>query len=196
MRTRTFSEEEKEEIKQKMIEAGLPLLREKGIIHMSITKLTEAAGIGKSTFYNFYETKEDFVQEMLQYYKREAMEKWKAGLNGRKKYSKEEGIQFIRSMIFSAESAYQHFSREDELALMKMHERNGTSYLNLEREMQIIDSICSMIEGVRDDLDYAVISNLMKIIVFASEQRDLLHESGYERTIEQMTNMLLGLLFE
>ena len=61
-----FSEEEKEEIKQKMIEAGLPLLREKGIIHMSITKLTEAAGIGKSTFYNFYETKEDFVQEMLQ----------------------------------------------------------------------------------------------------------------------------------
>lgn len=37
----------------KMLEAGFDLLKEYGMTHMSVAKITEAAGIGVSTFYNF-----------------------------------------------------------------------------------------------------------------------------------------------
>lgn len=196
MRTRTFSEEEKENIKLQMIEAGIPLLREKGMTHMSITKLTDAVGIGKSTFYSFYSSKEEFVVDMLGYHRKKILANLQFGLNGKDKYSKSEGIEIITRMISNANNVYQNFSQENEYALKKMYEKKGIPYLNLERERQVIELVCSMIEGVRDNLDYAVISNLMKIIVFTSEQRNMLHESGYERNISQLIELLIQNIFE
>lgn len=196
MRTRTFSEEEKEEIKIKMMEAGIPLLKEKGMLHMSITKLTEAVGIGKSTFYNFYPSKEVFVEHMLEFHRKQMIKRLKEGLQGREKYSKEEGIEIIDTMISNANNVYQNFSQDDEIALQKMHEKNGTAYPDLNKESRMIDMITSMFEGVKPDLDYAVISNLMKLIVLASEQKRLLHESGYERMLNSLVTLLCQSIFE
>lgn len=196
MRTRTFSEEEKTEIKKKMIEAGIPLLKENGMIHMSITKLTEAAGIGKSTFYSFYSSKEEFVEDMLDYHRKSILAMIKDGLNGKMKYSAEESKNIIRTMIFRAENMYRSFSGEDEVVLKKMYDRKGVPYLDLAKERQVIDYITSMMEGVRAALDYAVIANLMKMIVLSSEQRELLHESGYVRSIEKIVDLLLEEIFE
>ena len=196
MRTRTFSEVEKEEIKLKMMEAGMPLLKEKGMTHMSITKITEAVGIGKSTFYSFYATKENFVLDMLGFHRKKILESFKSGLKGKVKYAKEESINLIRDMISNAGSVYQNISHEDEMDLKKMLEKNGTTYLDLEREIQVINYLSSMMEGVKEDLDYSVISNLIKIIVFTSEQRDMLHVSGYERTINQLVDLLIQNIFE
>ena len=179
-----------------MIEAGLPLLKENGLTHMSITKLTSSVGIGKSTFYNFYGSKEEFVHEMLNYNRKKIFEKLKLGLNGKEKYTKEESIKIIREIIASANNIYQHFSQEDELALKRMHEKNGTAYLDLEHEKCVKNKIFSVMEGVKKELDYAVIANVIKIIVFTSEQKKLLHESGYERTQEVLIDVLIKMIFE
>lgn len=196
MRTRTFSEEEKDQIRKQMIEAGLPLLKEHGMLHMSITKLTAAAGIGKSTFYNFYASKEEFVEDMLKYHRRKIMEQMKSGRRGEEKYSKQEAKNLLHKLIIEANNLYANFSMEDEIALKNLHEKNGTQYLNLEHEKNIIQSITSHMEGVKADLDYAVISNLMKIIVFTSEQRALLHPEGYETSMDMLFHLLLDNIFE
>lgn len=196
MRTRTFSDEEKEQIRLQMLHAGLPLLREKGMIHMSITTLTETVGIGKSTFYSFYKSKEEFVEDMLKFQRKGILERLKCGLKGNEKYSREDSIEIIRNMITNANNAFSNFSMEDELALQKLHEKNETSYLNLEHEIKMIDSCASLMEGVKDNLDYAVISNIMKIIVFTSEQKTMLHEDGYKRTIHMLIDLLLQNIFE
>lgn len=54
MAKRVFSEEERAGYREKMLEAGFDLLKEYGMTHMSVAKITEAAGIGVSTFYNFF----------------------------------------------------------------------------------------------------------------------------------------------
>lgn len=196
MRTRTFSEEEKVEIKIRMMEIGMPLLKEKGMLHMSITKLTEAVGIGKSTFYNFYPSKEAFVDNMLEFHREHIMKKLKEGLQGREKYSKEEGREILNNMILDANNLYQKFSVDDERSLLKMYEKIGIVYPDLEKESRIIDNISSIIEGIKSDLDYAIIANLMKLIVLASEQKRMLHESGYERMINSLSALLCQNLFE
>lgn len=196
MRIRTFSKEEKEDIRRKMMTAGVQLLKENGMTHMSISKLTDAVGIGKSTFYSFYKTKEEFVEALLSYHRKRLIGKLQTGLHGKEKYTKEEGIQLLRGLIQNTGELYQHFSQEDELALKRMYEKNGTPYLDLNREIQTIQHICSMVEGVRKDLDYAVISNLVKLTVFASEHREMLHESGYDRTIQSLVDVLIQNLFE
>ncbi|MDD6038983.1 MAG: TetR/AcrR family transcriptional regulator [bacterium] len=196
MRTRTFSEEEKTELKQKMKEAGWPMLMEQGLMHMSISKLTNEVGIGKSTFYNFYSSKEEFVEEMLDENRRYLLKSLKEGLDGRDKYSSDEAKALICNMICDANNVYKHFSVEDEAALRKMYEKNGSAYPNIDREKQVIDFLVSLMSGVKKDLDYAVISNLMKIIVLTSENREILHEEGYTRTKDALVELLLNMVFE
>lgn len=196
MRTRTFSEEEKEEIKRKMKEIGLPMLKAEGLTHMSISKLAEAVGIGKSTFYSFYSSKEEFVQEILADNRKQFLENLRIGLNGRKKYPNEESKEIIRRIVNDVDYVYQSFSLEDEIALRKMSEEKGVPFIDLEKERRIIDFVTSMMDGVKENLDYVVIANTMKIIVFTYEQKEMLHASGFERTVNRMVDLLIDLIFE
>lgn len=196
MRIRTFSEEEKKEIKQKMKEVGMPMLKEQGLIHMSIGKLAEAVGIGKSTFYSFYPSKEEFVEDMLADNRRQLLESLQAGLQGRARYSMAESKAIVRKLVLNADNVFQSFSSEDEAALKKMYEKKGVPFVDLEKEKRVIDFIISMMDGVKEDLDYAVIANVIKIIVFSYEQKEMLHESGFERTINRMVDLLIDSIFE
>lgn len=196
MRTRTFSEEEKKEIKQKMKEVGMPMLKEQGLIHMSISKLANAVGIGKSTFYSFYPSKEEFVEDMLADNRKQLLEDLQAGLQGRERYSIEESKAIVRKMVMDADNIYQNFSSEDEAALKKMYEKRGVPFVDLEKEKRVIEFITSMMDGVKENLDYAVIANIIKIIVLSYEQKEMLHESGVERTMDIMVDLLIDLIFE
>lgn len=196
MRTRTFSDEEKEEIRQKMKKIGMPMLKEQGLLHMSISKLANAVGIGKSTFYSFYPSKEEFVEDMLADNRKQLLSSLQDGLRGREKYSVEESKAIIRKLVQDADYVYRNFSLEDEYALRKMYEKKGVSFVALEKEKHVIDFITSMMDGVKADLDYAVIANMMKIIVFVYEQKEMLHESGLDKTRNAMIELLIDFIFE
>ncbi|MCR5633987.1 MAG: TetR/AcrR family transcriptional regulator, partial [Lachnospiraceae bacterium] len=67
MPTRVFTEEEKVQIKLIMLETGFPLLKKYGMTHTTISKITEAAGIAKGTFYHFWKNKEEYLADLILY---------------------------------------------------------------------------------------------------------------------------------
>ena len=67
MSPKLFSIAEKEKLRETMFLSGLELLRTYGMTHMSVEKIAAAAGIGKSTFYNFFLSKEDFVLQLIEF---------------------------------------------------------------------------------------------------------------------------------
>ena len=83
MAKRVFTEEERAEYREKMLDAGFDLLKQYGMTHMSVAKITEAAGIGVSTFYNFFASKEEYVYEVLQYRRRKWAYVWSWSKAGR-----------------------------------------------------------------------------------------------------------------
>ena len=85
MAKRVFTEAERTEYREKMLAAGFDLLKQYGMTHMSVAKITEAAGIGVSTFYNFFPSKEAYVYEVLQYRRKMIPELIKMALNGKEK---------------------------------------------------------------------------------------------------------------
>lgn len=196
MRTRTFSEEEKIQIKERMLEAGMPLLKEYGITHMSITKLTKAVGIGKSTFYSFYSSKEEFVNEMLRYNRMKFLTSFEQKLMGRAKLTREESKVFFKELFLHMNEIYGSLSAEDERKLFDADCNNNINPVDLNREIPIMQKLFSYLEGVRENPDYAAISNLMKLIVMGMEQKYLLHESGYEEMQEQLINTMLNMIFD
>ncbi len=62
---RAFTEEEKAHIQLRLLELGRTLFLSQGLKKTSLEDLTQPLGIAKSTFYLFFESKEDLYLELL-----------------------------------------------------------------------------------------------------------------------------------
>ena len=71
---RIFSEEDREIIKGKMLDAGTSLLEHKRYKNISVEEIAMEVGVAKGTFYNFYPSKEQFFYELMQQIKEKKRE--------------------------------------------------------------------------------------------------------------------------
>lgn len=195
MPTRVFSEEEKEDLKLQMLEAGFPLLKEYGMTHTSVSRITEAAGIGVSTFYNFFKSKEAYMYELIQYHRKKLIPTLigEDVMTGKRKLGREDAAKFLWAMIDEEVSIYAHMTLEDEV---KLFDAVPGLLPDIRKESQIADGLFAYLDGVRKNPDYAVIANMIKIFVITAQSRKELHAEGYVRTMEWMVERILDLIFE
>ncbi len=194
MSPKLFSITEKEQLKEKMFLSGLELLKEYGMTHMSVEKIAASAGIGKSTFYNFFMSKEDFVLQLIGFNRMRFRKAVQDMLGGRERLTEEEGRQVLVSIINNKDSVYQYLTPEDEKKLSEASPNKGE--VNIDEERETLDRLFSMFTNVREDVDTAVVSNLLKILALAAENRSILHESAYQRTQDKLFGLLFGCVFK
>lgn len=193
MAKRVFTEEERAEYKEKMLAAGFDLLKQYGMTHMSVAKITEAAGIGVSTFYNFFPSKEAYVYEVVQYRRRIIPELLRMALNGKEKAGPAETRTYLKFMIDDNYSIFPSLSPEDEKRLVQMLPEQAAP--NMQKELQIANKFMTLMEGVRPDVNMTLVANLIKVYVLAAEGREMLHEAVYEETMERMRDLILYEIF-
>ena len=61
----TYSEEDRERIRAKLIAVGLELMAEQGIQHTTVEQIYKKVGISRTFFYSFFAAKEDLIVETL-----------------------------------------------------------------------------------------------------------------------------------
>lgn len=193
MAKRVFTEEERAEYREKMLNAGFELLKQYGMTHMSVAKITEAAGIGVSTFYNFFSSKEEYVYEVIKYRRKMIPEFIKIALNGKEKAGPEETRTYLKMMIDEKYSVFPSLTPDDEKRLLNMLPEQAEPNLQLETETSY--KFFQYMEGVRPDINIALVTNLIKVYVLAAEGRDILHDKAYEETMERMRDLILYELF-
>lgn len=64
---RAFTEAERSEIKEKILETALELFHDKGTKSLSISELTKRVGIAQGSFYNFWKDKDSLIIELITY---------------------------------------------------------------------------------------------------------------------------------
>lgn len=193
MAKRVFTEAERAEYKEKMLAAGFDLLKQYGMTHMSVAKITEAAGIGVSTFYNFFPSKEAYVYEVVQYRRSIIPELLRMALNGKEKAGPAETRTYLKFMIDDNYSIFPSLSPEDEKRLVRMLPEQAAP--NMQKELQIANKFKTLMEGVRPDVNMTLVANLIKVYVLAAEGREMLHEAVYEETMERMRDLILYEIF-
>ena len=193
MAKRVFTEAERTEYREKMLAAGFDLLKQYGMTHMSVAKITEAAGIGVSTFYNFFPSKEAYVYEVLQYRRKMIPELIKMALNGKEKAGTAEARTYLKFMIDENYSVFPSLSPEDEQRLLEMIPEKAKP--DLQRETEISTMFFQKMEGIRPDINIGVVTNLIKIYVLGAEGRELLHDAAYEETMERMRDVIIYEIF-
>ena len=195
MPTRVFSEEERDKLKRMMLEQGIPLLEEYGLKHMSVDKITKRVGIGKSTFYNFFDSKEDYVNQALELNREKMLSEIDKMFPDGKKIKPAQLFGMFFNTMLSNNTFYSKFSAEDERALYEADKRRGKD-ISLDRETAVGMRIFSHVEGVRDDLDIALIANYIKLIVLAYENEYMFHDAAMERMQSEIKYRLIDLIFE
>lgn len=194
MSPKLFSIAEKEKLRETMFLSGLELLRTYGMTHMSVEKIAAAAGIGKSTFYNFFLSKEDFVLQLIEFNRMRFWQAVQEMLGGRSKLTVAESKQVLTAIINNKDSVYQYLTPEDEKKLADAMPDKGTA--DMDEETETLEKLFLLFENVRANVDHAVVSNLLKILALTAENHSILHESAYERTQEKLFGLLFDCIFE
>jgi len=65
--SKAFSEDEKLNIKQKIMEVAIEIFHESGTKGLSIKELTKRAGIAQGSFYNFWKDKDALIMDVMHY---------------------------------------------------------------------------------------------------------------------------------
>ena len=193
MAKRVFTEEEREEYREKMLAAGFELLKKYGMTHMSVAKITDAAGIGVSTFYNFFPSKEAYVYEVLKYRRKIIPDLMNQALNGKEKAGPAEVRTYLKFMIDGNYSVFPSLTPEDERKLLEMFPEQARP--DLQHEKEVGARFVQWMDGVRPDVNIAVVANLIKIYVLGAESRDMLHEVSFEETMERMRDSIIYEIF-
>lgn len=193
MPVRVFSDEEKEQIKADMFEAGIRLIKEYGLTHASVTKITEAAGIGKSTFYNFFESKELFVIGLIRYERQKAMKMIQDHLAGRERMTKEEGKKLLYMIIYHQDSVYQYLTEEDVKSLYPAMEKAG--FIEDDLNSDTPQYLLHIIEGTREDADPKVFVNFLRMMALCVSQKDALHQDVLQKNIDMIFEAMFRYIF-
>lgn len=195
MPTRVFTEEEKSQIKLIMLEAGFPLLKKYGMTHTTISKITEAAGIAKGTFYHFWKNKEEYMADLILYHRQKMIPVLISEdvLKGKRKLGEEGVRKYLHAVVDEEISIYPHLTLEDEAKLFK---NTDTFEPDIEKESAITGELLSHLDNVRKDVNLPLIANMTKLLVIASESRAELHEAVYKETIDTLVDTILNLIFE
>lgn len=194
MPARVFNEEEKESLKWKMLDAGLPLLKQYSLTHMSVAKITDAAGIGTSTFYSFWKNKEEYVVSLSDYQETQILQKiltpeMKAG---KVKPGKEEVRRFLKALTDESVSIIPWLQLEDEARLFQ---HTDALLPDEDKESEKTYHLLAMVEGAKEDIHPAVIANLVKILALSVESASELHSSAYNETIDCLIDTILDQIF-
>lgn len=193
MPVRVFSDEEKEQIKADMFEAGIRLIKEYGLTHASVTKITEAAGIGKSTFYNFFESKEMFVIGLIRYERQKAMKMIQDHLAGRERMTKEEGKKLLYMIIYHQDSVYQYLTEEDVKSLYPAMEKAG--FIEDDLNSDTPQYLLHIIEGTREDADPKVFVNFLRMMALCVSQKEALHQDVLQQNIDMIFDAMFAYIF-
>lgn len=193
MPTRVFTIEEREELRIAMLEAGIQLIKKHGMPHASVEKITQAAGLGKSTFYSFFSSKERFVLEIMAYQRDQAKAAFDDTLGGRDKMTAEEGKKYLKGIILGNDSLYQYLTPEDERKLRAA--LPGHQHAMPESDSQTMKSLLRHMEGVREDVNMKLVANLIKMMALATFHRDQMHQGALDDTFHRMYDLVFDCLF-
>ena len=195
MAPKIFSDEEKDKLRDSMLDQAIPLLEEYGLKHMSVDKITKRVGIGKSTFYNFFSSKEEYVSYALDHNRRKILDDLDRRFPPGKKMKPVDVYQMWFTTLLSNNSIYKKFSAEDERAIYEADKARGKN-VSLKRETMIGRRLKAHIEGIRKDVDIGLVSNYIKLIVVAYENSYMFHEPYLEKMQIELKLRLIELIFE
>jgi len=187
-----FDEEGREKVRITLLESGFELIKTHGLKKTSISDITKSAGIATGTFYNFFDSKEDFVYQIMLYKRNQS----KTLLSQMSKKGKIDKKNFKEYLITIYTSDYNVFEYLSESEIDRLKSRWPEEYWkNAGNEEATIKTMVAMLKSPRENLDWQILGNLFKSMALIGHGRDRLYTDKYKETVEIFVNAIVRFVF-
>ena len=177
-----FSDKEREEIRQKLLDSGYELSTDIGLKKMTVAMIAGSAGIAVGTFYNFYASKEEFVIAII----RDTEMRFE---NEMAKHFSKDGTISLKKFLevfrgnFKPENNILLRMKLDDWVWLKSH-ISDSAYLNKTTDIKKYEFLFTRIKGIRQDADPGVVVNFIKSIYALYQNRDSLFEDSLQTNVD------------
>ncbi|WP_167958210.1 TetR/AcrR family transcriptional regulator [Anaerosporobacter faecicola] len=190
-----FTIKKREEISVKLLEAGISIIKENGIRKISIERVTKRTGIGKGTFYHFFDSKEQYLVEVIRFSKDQMYQFLNQTIEERGGIDREAFLTLLdRFSVNGSNNIIAFMTKEDEAWLEDQF--SNKKLFDREREKEIIAKLFANAKGLRKDRNPHVAANMMKIMGFTAEWKENLYEDALDESIRCLAMSLCDYLFE
>jgi AcrR family transcriptional regulator len=177
-----FTEKERVEIRQRLLDSGYELSTEIGIKKMTIAMIAKNSEVAVGTFYNFFASKEEYVVAMIRdtevkYEKEMASHFSKDGTIALKKF-----LEVFREN-FKPENNFLLRIKLDDWVWLKSH-ISDSAYLNMANDLKKYEFMFAKIRGIRKDAEPGVVVNFIKSIYALYQNRDTLFEESLQTNVD------------
>ena len=189
-----FSEREREEIGQRLLNSGYELSTEIGLKKMTVAMIAKNSGIAVGSFYNFYASKEDFVVAMI----RDTEVRFEREMASH--FSKDGTITLKRFLEvfrenFRPEQNILLRMKLDDWVWLKSH-ITDSSYFDQSNDLKKFEFISAKIKGIRLDANPGVVVNFIKSIYALYQNRDTLFEEAVQINVDLIFDSIYRYLKE
>lgn len=182
---KAYSEEEKEQIRIKLMEEGVKLFHENGSKTLSIRELTKRAGIAQGGFYSFFEDKDALIRSIVSYRGDQKIrlveERLAQSLDSPKEFLVNEYCFFMLDLIRKAQVS-QMYADASELVLRDM--KNDRESFHMELLNEFFEYWRQ--NGYTVEVDMAGLENLIAASLVLGTYGKCLDEEYMEQTVEIM----------
>lgn len=189
-----FNENDKNLIRENLIKFGLEALESNGYKAASIEKVANQAGIAKGTFYNFFQSKEQFFYEVMLSIRDKNRNDFYEFLSTNSKIDKECMKKFLFERYAKKKNIYHYFT-SDEFNIIFRKTTDRLSLTNID-SINFSDKLLADIPNVNPRLNNEVVVNMINIIGRFAADKDLVSVESREETIEILANALACYIFE
>ncbi len=114
MARKSYSEKEKQTVRETLLKVMIQCIAEKGLFHTSVDFLCKSAGISKNFFYSLFDSKEALVLEALQYQQLGLLRYAQSLMDDSDRSWRESAKTFLHNCCYGAKHGIAALSLEEE----------------------------------------------------------------------------------
>lgn len=187
-----FTDENRDEIRKKLLDKGFKMLKKGGLSAVNIDKLTEETYIAKGTFYNLFENKSEFMYHMMIHERNRAKEKLLSYLNDSGKLTKDSLRDYLKWLSAENPNVFAFLTDAEKKRLIASW---SDKYIEDEsNDSKTMHMLISLLESPTKDPDWKLACNYMKLIAISLATRKVFIKENYNAMISSLIEQILNML--
>ncbi len=159
MARKTYSDQEREQIREALLTTAIQCIVDRGLIHSSIDVICKKVGISKTFFYTFFASKEELVLEALRY-QRPKLLHYAQQLMDDPSISWREGIKiFLETCCYGVKSGIAVLSVEEEQEIYRCLSRESVQTFRKD-QLKLFSDLLAIFGLPADSIEPRLFGNL------------------------------------
>lgn len=187
-----FTNENKEELKIKLLNDGFLMLKKKGLSNVNIDKLTKNNYIAKGTFFNLFKNKNEFMYYMMIHERNRAKNKLFSYLNSNNKLTDINLKEYLKWLCNENPNVFSYLTEKEKQYLILSW--NDKYIENEENDSNTMHIIISLLDKPNVNPNWKLACNYMKLIALSLTSKKAFIENNYSELIDSLIDNIINIL--